>query len=233
MPRIARVVVPGLAYHVTHRGNRRNNVFFEPRDRLVYKTWLSEYAARYDLEVWAYCLMNNHVHLLVVGHQPDSLSLTIGRTHGRYAQLQNRGHDWSGHFWANRFYSTPLDNRHLLAAVKYIELNPVRAGFVERVEEYEWSSARSHALGVEDTLLSSFRPFPSMVGDWSRFLASGLEQETLQKLRENTSTGRPTGSEAFIAVLEARLGRTLACQRRGPKPREQLSQEGEDDRAKG
>jgi hypothetical protein len=160
-------------------------------------------------------------------------SLTIGRTHGRYAQLQNRGHDWSGHFWANRFYSTPLDNRHLLAAVKYIELNPVRAGFVERVEEYEWSSARSHALGVEDTLLSSFRPFPSMVGDWSRFLASGLEQETLQKLRENTSTGRPTGSEAFIAVLEARLGRTLACQRRGPKPREQLSQEGEDDRAKG
>ena len=219
MPRIARVVAPGLPYHVTHRGNRRGDVFFEPKDRHVYKTWLSEYAAKYDLEVWAYCLMGNHVHLLVVGHQPDSLSLTMGRTHGRYAQWQNRRYEWSGHFWANRFYSTPLDDRHLLAAVKYIELNPVRAGFVEMAEEYEWSSARPHAHGVADPLLSPLRPFPSLVGNWSRFLASGQEQEIIEELRLNTSTGRPTGSETFVAVLEARLDRRLRLKRRGPKPK--------------
>ncbi len=227
MPRIARIIVPGLPYHVTHRGNRRSDVFFEPGDHHVYKTWLSEYAARYDLEVWAYCLMSNHVHLLVVGHQPDSLSSTVGRTHGRYAQWQNRRHDWSGHLWANRFYSTPLDDRHLLAAVKYIELNPVRAGFVETADEYEWSSARPHTAQLEDPLLSPFRPFPSMVGDWSRFLASGLEQQTIERLRVNTSTGRPTGSESFVAVLEARLGRTLRRKRRGPQPKASRNQENE------
>ncbi len=112
IPRLARIVLPGLPYHVTHRGNRRQNIFFRPQDRQTYKRWLGEYAERYGLEAWSYCLMTNHVHLLVVGHASDSLAAAIGRTHGRFAQWQNKRNDWSGHLWANRFYSTPLDDEH-------------------------------------------------------------------------------------------------------------------------
>ena len=220
LPRLARVVLPGLPYHVTHRGNRRQNVFFRPQDRRIYKQWLSEYAKRYSLEVRAYCLMTNHVHLLAVAHASDSLAAAIGRTHGRFAQWQNRRNDWSGHLWANRFYSTPLDDQHLWAAVKYIELNPVRAGMVERAEDYPWSSARCHARNHSDELLAPSRPFPGKIENWSDWLATEPRQEEIEALRKNTSTGRPTGSDAFVTRLEASLARVLRPQKRGRKPRE-------------
>lgn len=193
-------------------------MFFSPADRKLYLTWLADYADKYDLEIWAYCLMTNHVHLLVVGHQPDSLAQAIGRTHGRYAQWQNKRRRWSGHFWASRFYSTPLDERHLWAAIKYVELNPVRSGIVENAENYDWSSARSHATGLVDPLLSSKRPFPGSVSNWSEWLKTGIEEESLERLRRNTSTGRPTGSDAFVAQLETHLGRILQKKKRGRKP---------------
>ena len=218
MPRLARVVIPGLPYHVTQRGNRRHRVFFELADKTLYMRWLSGYAEKYNLEIWAYCLMNNHVHLLVVGHQDDSLAQAIGRTHGRYAQWQNKRHRWSGHFWAGRFYSTPLDEKHLWAAAKYVELNPVRSGIVEKAEEYDWSSARSHATGFFDPLLSPTRPFPGSISNWSEWLSTGIEQEDLETIRRNTSTGRPTGSDSFVAQLEIRLGRILQQRKRGRKP---------------
>ena len=219
MARLARVVLPGLPYHVTPRGNRRQDLFFRPQDRRIYKRWLGEYAERYGLEVWSYCLMTNHVHLLVVSKQGDSLAGAIGRTHGRYAQWQNRRYGWSGHLWANRFYSTPLDEEHLWTAVKYVELNPVRSGLVERAEEYEWSSARCHARDYSDDLLAPNRPFPGSVEDWSTWLAGELPEEEVETLRKNTSTGRPTGSDSFIADLEAQLVRTLHLQKRGRRPR--------------
>lgn len=220
LPRLARVVLPGLPYHVTHRGNRRQNVFFRPQDRQTYKQWLGEYAKRYGLEVWAYCLMTNHVHLLVVAHASDSLATAIGRTHGRFAQWQNKHNDWSGHLWANRFYSTPLDDQHLWAAVKYVELNPVRAGMVDRAEDYPWSSARCHARNRFDELLAPSRPFPGKIESWSEWLATEPRRQEIEALRKNTSTGRPTGSDDFVARLEASLARVLRPQKRGRKPRE-------------
>ncbi len=217
MSRIARVVVPGLAYHVTHRGNRGQDVFFEPRDRTVYKRWLGEYAARYGLEIWAYCLMTNHVHLLVVARTESSLAKTIGRTHGRYASRQNRRHGWTGHLWANRYYSTPLDEAHAWAAVRYVERNPVRAGMVERAEDYPWSSARCHAMGEPDPLLSPQRPFPGGIEDWSSWLAVRVHRKLADAIRKNTLAGRPTGSREFVEALEARLDRTLSTRPRGRK----------------
>jgi putative transposase len=219
MPRFARVVVPSYPYHVTHRGNRREDVFFSPEDRDVYRRWLREYAAECDLSVWAYCLMSNHVHLLVVPGSADALAATIGRTHMRYARWVNRRQGWSGHLWANRFYSTALDEAHLWAAVRYVESNPVRAGVVAAAQEYAWSSAQAHALGHSDALLSSERPFPDhgRVGDWATWLASGTDEEMVAAIRHNTATGRPTGAPAFIAHFEALVGRVLTAGRRGRK----------------
>jgi len=207
MPRIARIVVPGLVHHVTHRGNRSGNLFFTAEDRTVYRRWLAEYSARYEMEVWAYCLMSNHVHLLVVGQREDSMSSAIGRTHMRFARWINQRQGWSGHLWQNRFFSTPLDHDRLWRAVRYVERNPVRAGIVGRAEDYLWSSARCHCNGVDDALLADSRPFPGPIADWSAWLSEGLEPEVLAELRRNTSAGRPTGSRAFAARLEERSGR--------------------------
>lgn len=215
MPRIARIVVPGLAYHITHRGNHREDIFYRRQDRWVYKKWLRRYCARHRLEIWAYCLMTNHVHLIAVAKLPDALALAIGRTHWRFAQWQNLRNGWSGHLWANRYFSTPLDEQHLWAAARYVERNPVRAGLVARAELYEWSSARSHAMGKPDALLSSSRPFPGHIKNWSEWLTSPTDPKTLDALRKNTLTGRPSGSAAFVQELESELNRALGKPQRG------------------
>ena len=219
MPGLARVVAPGLPYHVTHRGNRRQDVFFRPEDREVYKDWLSDYAQRYELAVWAYCLMTNHVHLIVSGGRSNSLARTMGCTHGLFARRQNRLHKWSGHLWANRFFSTPLDEEHLWTAVRYVEMNPVRAGLASNPCDYRWSSARAHAGYVADPLLSAERPFPGRVEDWQAWLTGYGDSEGIDVIRRNTSTGRPSGSPEFVSYLEARLERTLTPEKRGPRPR--------------
>lgn len=217
MARIARVVVPGFAYHVTHRGNRRAQIFFEPTDKKIYSSLLCETSLRYGLDLWGYCLMTNHVHLLVVGREKNSLAKAIGIAHQRYSLLLNKRYGWTGHLWANRYYSSALDGEHLWAAIKYIELNPVRAGIVADATEYPWSSARAHAQGQQDELLSVSSPFPGVVDDWQAWLECGLEPGTLERLRRRTSTGRPCGSEQFVRTLEKRLDRRLLPQARGGK----------------
>lgn len=219
MARVARVVVPGLPYHVTHRGNRRQDVFLHDQDRRRYLRWLGENARRHGLEIWSYCLMTNHVHLLVVAGQVDSLALAIGRTHGRYALWQNRCYGRSGHVWENRFYSAPLDEEHLWTAVRYVECNPVRSGLVRAAEEYEWSSARCHALARRDELLAPSRPFPGPIERWAEWLAADPCDAQIEALRRSTSTGRPCGSESFVARLEGQLDRGLRRGKRGRKPR--------------
>lgn len=209
MARFGRVAAPGCAYHVTHRGNRRGDVFLREEDREVYRSRLLEYSERFGLEIWAYCWMSNHVHLLVSAQRPDSLARAIGNSHRSYAQYLNRCQNWSGHLWANRFYSTPLDSWHLFQAVRYVELNPVRVGLVSEAESYPWSSASAHTRGSHDPLLSPRRPFPGAIRDWSAWLRQGLEPEQIEILRTNTSTGRPSGSPEFVLELEKALGRRL------------------------
>jgi putative transposase len=224
MARFARVVVPGCAYHVTQRGNRRGEIFLRDEDRDVYRDLLGEYSRRFGLEVWAYCWMSNHVHLLVAAHRPDSLARAIGISHRRYSRYLNRRQGWTGHLWANRFFSTLLDAVHLLHAVRYVELNPVRAGLADDAAAYPWSSARAHARGLADPLLSPQRPFPGAIEDWSAWLRQGLEPEHLENLRMNTSTGRPSGSPEFVLELEKTLGRRLRPLAWGTGNRGQVSQ---------
>lgn len=220
MPRTARAVYPGVPYHVTHRGNRRANIYFDDGDRLHYLNLFRESRDSAGLRVLAYCLMPNHVHWILVPERADSLAAGIRRAHGIFAAWQNHRHDWKGHLWAHRFYSTALDDRHLWFAGRYVELNPVRAGLVRDPLDYPWSSARANALGEADGLLDPARPFAREYAEWWNWLglARGGIGDADDRIRKNTGTGRPTGSEEFVRSLETSLGRTLTGRPKG-RPR--------------
>src|SRR5258708_15316080 len=151
MPRMARIVVPELAHHVTQRGNARRDVFFSPQDRHVYLGLLQEYSVHYQLRILGYCLMTNHVHLVVLPTHDDSLAKTMRELHGRYARYRNAIERGTGHLWQNRYYSCAFEGVRMASVMRYVELNPVRAGLVRCAEDFAWSSALIH-LGGNDAL---------------------------------------------------------------------------------
>ena len=213
MARMARIVLPGLPHHVTHRGNRRTPIFLEDADCESYLRRLRRYGADCGLDIWSYCLMTNHIHLLAVPCAQTSLGRAIGRTHMMHAKALNRREGWSGHLWSNRFYSAPVDPASAALVARYIELNPVRAGLCRRAADYPWSSARSHCTGARDPLLAEDRPFVGDLAAWSSWLDQGLLESTVEEVRHATSTGTPIGSKGFLGEIERRLGRRL--RRRG------------------
>ena len=154
MPRIARVVIPECPHHVIQRGNRRLRAFLTEEDRRLYCRLIGQEALKHGVIFWAYCLMDNHVHLVAVPRTTSSLSKAIGEAHRKYTNAINIRENWRGYLWQGRFLSYPLDEGHLYSVVRYVESNPVRAGIVQRAEEYLWSSARAHVLGTQDCLLS-------------------------------------------------------------------------------
>ncbi|MDX1388695.1 MAG: transposase [Acidobacteriota bacterium] len=201
MARVARVMIEGLPFHLTHRGNHKIDVFTCDQDRIVYLKILRRYAERFGMNVWAYCLMSNHVHLIAVGQTKESISKALGNTQREHSRRKNEIQDVTGHLWANRFFSTALDDVHLWAAVRYVELNPVRAGVVSEATEYPWSSAGSHARLTTDPILATDRPFPGPIRDWRAWLRIGLEGPTAELLRRNTRRGVPTGAPSFVERL--------------------------------
>lgn len=218
MARLARVAVPGCCYHITHRGNRRGRVFVEADDRDVYRAFLQRYKNRYGMRVWAYCLMSNHVHLIAEPASERSLALAVGHGHGKYAQWFNARHGVSGHLWAGRFFSCALDDAHLLAAVRYVEQNPVRAGLVARAEDWPWSSGRTHCGLDSDSLVDNGGPFHGRIENWREWVNHTIAESHLVAIRLATQTGRPSGSEDFVRRFEERLNRLLQPQKPGPKP---------------
>jgi len=224
MPRIARVVVPGLPHHVTQRGNNRQDVFFTDDDRHLYLRLLLENSKEFDLAVHGYCLMTNHVHLIATPRRPESLAKAIGRAHFAYTRFINQHHGRNGHLWQNRFYSCLLDEPHLLAAMRYVERNPVRARIVRAPWRYPWSSAAAHCGEADEAGLLDLKWWATMVrpAHWKSMLGSrdGEDEEIIiDRLRRHTATGRPLGTDRFVAKLEARLGRRLHALPRGrPRP---------------
>ena len=219
MPRIARVIAPGCPHHITQRGNRRQETFFCVEDYSAYKRVMSEWCARHGVAIWAYCLMPNHVHLIAVPESEDGLRQAIGEAHRRYTRMINFREAWRGHLWQGRFASFPMDERHLLAAARYVELNPVRAGIAARPEDYRWSSASAHMSGQDDELVKA-SPLIEMVGDWEEFLSGGLDDHDAEILRRHERTGRPLGDEGFVGRLERTLERVLRRKKPGPaKPK--------------
>ncbi len=218
MARLARVVAAGLPHHVTQRGNRRQPVFFSDDDYAAYRALLAEGCQAAGVAVWAYCLMPDHVHLILVPGDADGLRAALGETHRRYTRHVNSREGWSGYLWQGRFASCPMDEAYLLAAARYVELNPVRAKLARRARDWRWSSARAHLAGRDDGLVR-VKPLLDLVPDWAGFLAGGLNEAEREAIRAGERTGRPLGSERFTARLEKRLGRKLARQKPGPKPR--------------
>ncbi len=212
MPRISRVVLEGVPYHVTQRGNAQQTVFSTATDYLLYLDLLRTRAERYQLQIWAYCLMPNHIHLLVVPERPRSLSGALGRTHADYARHFNLQHRRSGHVWQARFYSCPLDKTHLWNAMAYIERNPVRAALVKDATAYRWSSALAHTAGMDPDRLLNLIPWREQytTARWHEVLETSIADEAVQqRLREATFTGRPLGTAEFVDRLERDAHRRL------------------------
>ena len=219
MARLARLVLPGVPYHVTQRGNRRQQTFFEDGDFALYRDLLAEGARRADASICAYCLMPNHVHVIVVPADPDGLRATFAYAHRRYTGFINARHRWTGHLWQGRFGAVAMDEQHLAAASRYVALNPVRAGLVGRAEEWEWSSTRAHFAGRDDALVT-VAPLIERYGDFAAFLNGEEDRQATRALRRAESTGRPAGSGKWLLALERSTGRALLPRKPGRKSRE-------------
>ncbi len=215
MPRIARVIAPGFPHHVTQRGSRNQRVFFTSQDKRDYLAIFKEEMVKHKIEVWAYCLMDNHVHFIVVPGDEDAMSRLFREAHKRYARVVNQREGWRGHLWQERFHSFVMDEGHLFAAVRYVENNPVRAKLVEIAENYPWSSAQAHVKGSEDRLLSSCYLMDE-IKDWRGYLRDSQNDATYEKnVEKHLNTGRPLGSEEFILRLEDITNRTLRIKASG------------------
>ena len=219
MARLARLVVPGHPHHVTQRGNRRQEVFFSDDDYRAYLDLMAEGCETAGTEVWAYALMPNHVHLIMVPSHEDGLRAAIGEAHRRYTRQVNLREGWTGHLWQERFHSFAMTPEHCLAAARYVELNPVSAGLVKRPERWKWSSAKAHLKGQDDGLVR-VAPLLEQAGDWKAWLADGVEELERKRLEAHLNTGRPLGDARWIAKLEAKTGRQLKPGKRGRPPKD-------------
>lgn len=223
MARLARLVVPGLPHHVTQRGNRRARTFFEDDDYALYKHLLGEAARKADTQVWCYCLMPNHVHLIVTPSDEEGLRRTFADAHRRYTGYVNARLRVTGHLWQGRFGSVVMDENHLATAIRYVSLNPVRAQLVRRVQDWPWSSVRSHIAGKDDELVT-VAPVLTRYGNFKAFLGEEVDDAAAYRaLRQSETTGRPLGSDPWIRNLETQTGRQLRPQKRGPKDKKNRS----------
>lgn len=219
MPRMARLVVPAYPHHVTQRGSRRQTTFFEDADYQMYMKLLCERKEKVGVEIWAYCLMPNHVHFVAVPESEDGLASMFGVVHHRYSMYANSKNGWRGHLWQERFYSSVMDEAHLVAAVRYIELNPVRAGLCSCAEHWRWSSVHAHLTGAPDMLVAT-TPMLQRVSDWRKFLVETGAKEQEEELWRQTKTGRPAGDKDFVRKLEELTGKRLGQRKPGPKSKE-------------
>jgi putative transposase len=227
VPRTARVVAVGVPHHVTQRGNYRQQVFFSDAQRRLYLALLGEQAERHRLRILGYCLMPNHVHFIVVPEAETSMARGFGRTHSAYSRYLNALRGRSGHLWQNRFRSAPLGRDHLIRALRYVDLNPLRARLIERAESYRWSSAAAHVSGADRFGLIDQPSWRDVVplDDWAEVLAVSppAEPSWQRRLRAATYSGKPLGSNEFVADLERRFG--LSLELRGPgRPRKNPQQ---------
>ena len=217
MARLARVVIPGYPHHITQRGNGGARTFFGDGDYALYRDLLATNCAAAAVEIWAWCLMPNHVHLILVPSDPDGLRRALARVHRNYAGTIQARRKRTGHFWQGRFGAVAMDERHLAAALRYVSLNPVRARLVERAQDWRWSSTRAHLRGRHDGV-TALAPIRARFPDFAELLASEEDADLFASLRAAESIGRPLGDDRFLARVEKRTGRVLKAGKRGPKP---------------
>ena len=222
MARLARVVVPGHPHHVPQRGNGRARTFFGDDDYALYRDLLAEHCRAADVAVWAWCLMPNHVHLILAPADADGLRRALAGAHRRYAGVIHARRKRTGHFWQGRFGAVAMDEEHLAAALRYVSLNPVRARLVERAQDWRWSSTRAHLRGKNDGL-TALAPIKDRFPNFADLLATEPGVDLFARLRAAESIGRPLGDDRFLSRIERATKRRLRPSKRGPKPKEQQS----------
>lgn len=207
MPRSPRLVVPGLAHHIIQRGNRRQALFFGDADRRAYLKLIAEACARHATICLAWCLMDNHVHLILVPAHADGLRAPLASAHTAYSQRVNRIQALSGHLFQGRFASYAMDDAHLMVAARYVENNPVAAGLVAHAGDWPWSSARAH-LGQSEDGLTEVAVLARHVPNWRAMLARGLEASDEQvRVEQALRSGRPLGAVPGAPAEPPRRGR--------------------------
>jgi putative transposase len=222
MSRLARVVAVDCPHHVTQRGNYRQQTFFCDDDYRLYLELLTDYSRQYSLELWGYCLMPNHVHVIAVPRESNSLARAFGRTHSDYARGQHIRSRRMGHLWQARFYSCPLDETSQWPALAYVERNALRAGLVETADAWRWSSAAVHCGSGNNSVtleLAAWRKWYD-AERWRQVLATSVVEEAIgERIREATARGLPLGGEALRRRLEHETGRCLEMRPPGRPPR--------------
>jgi putative transposase len=191
-------------------------VFFSDEDKRLYYEILMQEKEKAKIAVWAYCMMSNHVHLVAIPEMKNSLAKGIGESQRKYSRIINIRYDWKGHLWQERYKSNPMGRDYLYSAVRYIERNPVRAGIVEKAEDYFWSSAKAHVYGGNDELLSDFY-LTSEIPDWSTYLGEEIEESEIKLIRSHVHSGLPLGNDEFIDNLERTFGMKLRKKKPGPR----------------
>lgn len=219
MARLARIVAPLTPHHVTQRGNRRQPTFFRDADYIRYLQLAAEWCAKANVECWGYCLMPNHVHLILTPRDEGGLRAALAPLHWRYTYEVNKRERWTGYLWQGRFASYPMDDNYFIQASRYVGLNPVRAGLVERARDWPWSSVGAHIVGRDDPLVRT-EPLARFVrGDMEHFFETDVAQEALTKLRKASTSGRPLGGAEWLKTLQAhQAGDTALGDTHAPAP---------------
>jgi putative transposase len=220
MARLARFVVPGVPHHVTQRGNGRQQTFFGDADYAAYRDLLATHCAAHGVAVWSWVLMPNHVHLILVPEHVDALRAALAKVHRAYAGRIHAREKRTGHFWQGRFGCVAMDESHLLAALCYVALNPVRAGLVAQAHDWRWSSVRALLDPARDDGITDAAPVVERVPDFAALLHSGEDESLSDALRRSEGTGRPLGSNQFLNRVEIILGRDPKPRKRGRKGNE-------------
>jgi putative transposase len=199
MPHTASTVISKLPCHITQRGSYRHNIFQDDEDRLKYLSWVDGYSKKYNISIFAYCLMDNHVHFIATPQKEDSLAGVLGIAHIRYSQYVNKKRKASGSLWQGRFYSCTLNKSHLMAAIRYVEKNPVRAGIVKKAWQWRWSSAATH-IGETNQMIH-LEDITNLIDvstkSWKQYLDSNENEEDINDIRKHTLLGFPLGTASF------------------------------------
>lgn len=222
MPRRPRSDLAGFPLHLIQRGNNRSACFFTDADRVQYLLWLGRYASRFAVAIHAWVLMGNHVHLLVTPPSPAHASRLMQALGRRYVRYVNESHDRSGTLWEGRFRACAVhSDDYLLACMRYIELNPVRAGLAKSADEYRWSSYRGNALGRADPLLTEHPLYTGLGASqaerrlaYRQIFAGHVSDVELAQIRAATTSGHLLANESSRRKFESERGRLL-----GPAPR--------------
>lgn len=220
MARQARIVIPNTLHHVTQRGNRGEQVFFEKADYQTYLNILLEQCERFKISIYSYCLLPNQIHLIVEPKEAELMARAIGETHRRYSVGINERQQCSGHLFQNRFFSYAMDEQNALRAARFIERLPVTVGIAPKPENYLWSSAKPRIKVVKDTFLKPFRSF-HVVHNWADYLERPMDPTEMNKIQLHLQTGRPRGSDLFLDNIEMAIGRSVRPKKRGRKPKDQ------------